>query len=42
MEYLLFAFVCKFIVELVFKLAKKIYKHFKAKEKSATDQVADR
>jgi len=37
MEYLLFAFVCKLIVELIFKLAKKAYKHFMAKKKpSAT------
>jgi len=41
MEYLFFAFVCKLMVELIFKLAKKAYKHFKAKEKPATDEVAD-
>jgi len=41
MEYLLFAFVCKLIAELIFKLAKTAYKYFKAKKKSATNQVAD-
>jgi len=41
MGYLFLAFVYKFVAELIFKLAKTVYRHFKAKKKSATDQVAD-
>ena len=35
MEYLFFAFVCKLAVELIFKLAKKAYRHFKTKKESS-------
>jgi len=41
MEYLFLTFVCKLVVELIFKLAEKAYKHFMEKKKSANDQVAD-
>jgi len=33
MEYLFFVFVCKLVIELIFKLDKIAYKYIKAKKK---------